>query len=337
MNQTRLARRAATRNAVRSAISLLAAAALTLPLSATAQSWPTKPIRLLVGFAPGGGTDIVMRAIAPKLGELLGQPIVVENRAGASGTIAADQVAKSAPDGYTLLAGHANSNAIAPHVLPKVPFDALNDFTPITYVGYVPNVLVVTPSLPAKSVEELIGLAKAKPGTLTYASSGVGSTQHLAGALFNQIAGTEMTHIPYKGSGQAVIDLVAGQVNANFDTMPPVLEQVKSGKLRALAISTPQRLAQLADVPTFEEKGIRGFDVTNWYSIMGPKGMPADMVMKIDAAVKKVLADPEVRAKLDPQGVQFGGPRTPEAFREFIRAENAKYARMVRELNIKAE
>jgi tripartite-type tricarboxylate transporter receptor subunit TctC len=186
-------------------------------------------------------------------------------------------------------------------------------------------------------VEELIGLAKAKPGALTYASSGVGSTQHLAGALFNQIAGTEMTHIPYKGSGQAVIDLVAGQVNANFDTMPPVLEQIKSGKLRALAISTPQRLAQLADVPTFEEKGIRGFDVTNWYSIMGPKGMPADMVMKIDAAVKKVLADPEVRAKLDPQGVQFGGPRTPEAFREFIRAENAKYTRMVRELNIKAE
>jgi tripartite-type tricarboxylate transporter receptor subunit TctC len=337
MTQTFLARRAATRNAVRSAISLLAAAAFTLPSSAAAQSWPTKPIRLLVGFAPGGGTDIVMRAIAPKLGELLGQPIVVENRAGASGTIAADLVAKSPPDGYTLLAGHANSNAIAPHVLAKVPFDALNDFTPITYVGYVPNVLVVTPSLPAKSVEELIALAKAKPGTLTYASSGVGSTQHLAGALFNQIAGTEMTHIPYKGSGQAVIDLVGGQVNTNFDTMPPVLEQIKSGKLRALAISTPQRLPQLADVPTFEEKGIRGFDVTNWYSIMGPKGMPADMVTKIDAAVKKVLADPEVRAKLDPQGVQFGGPRTPEAFREFIRTENAKYARMVRELNIKAE
>ncbi len=337
MTRTFLARRTAARGAVRSAIRLLAAAALTLPLTAAAQSWPAKPIRLLVGFAPGGGTDIVMRAIAPKLGELLGQPIVVENRAGASGTIAADLVAKSPPDGYTLLAGHANSNAIAPHVLAKVPFDALTDFTPITYIGYVPNVLVVTPSLPAKSVEELIALAKAKPGTLTYASSGVGSTQHLAGALFNQITGTEMTHIPYKGSGQAVIDLVAGQVNANFDTMPPVLEQIKSGKLRALAISTPQRLAQLADVPTFDEKGIRGFDVTNWYSIMGPKGMPADMVMKIDAAVKKVLADPEVRAKLDPQGVQFGGPRTPDAFREFIRAENAKYAKMVRDLNIKAE
>ncbi len=337
MTRIFLARRAATRCAVRSAISLLAAAALTLPLTAAAQSWPTKPIRLLVGFAPGGGTDIVMRAIAPKLGELLGQPIVVENRAGASGTIAADLVAKSPPDGYTLLAGHANSNAIAPHVLAKVPFDALNDFTPITYIGYVPNVLVVTPSLPAKSVEELIALAKAKPGALTYASSGVGSTQHLAGALFNQITGTEMTHSPYKGSGQAVIDLVAGQVNANFDTMPPVLEQIKSGKLRALAISTPQRLTQLADVPTFDEKGIRGFDVTNWYSVMGPKAMPADMVAKIDAAIKKVLADPEVRAKLDPQGVQFGGPRTPEAFREFIRAENAKYAKMVRDLNIKAE
>jgi tripartite-type tricarboxylate transporter receptor subunit TctC len=321
---------------VRTTVSLLAAATIALPVTASAQSWPTKPIRLLVGFAPGGGTDIVMRAIAPKLGELLGQQIVVENRAGASGTIAADQVAKSAPDGYTLVVA-SFAHAVNPSLVPKLPYASVNDFTPIIYVGYVPNVLVVTPSLPAKSVEELIALAKAKPGTLTYASSGVGSTQHLAGALFNQIAGTEMTHIPYKGSGQAVIDLVAGQVNANFDTMPPVLEQIKSGKLRALAISTSQRLSQLADVPTFDEKGIRGFDVTNWYSIMGPKGMPADMVMKIDAAVKKVLADPEVRAKLDPQGVQFGGPRTPEAFREFIRAENAKYARMVRELNIKAE
>jgi tripartite-type tricarboxylate transporter receptor subunit TctC len=304
---------------------------------ARAQSWPSKPIRLLVGFAPGGGTDIVARALAPKMAEILGQQVVVENRAGASGTIAADMVAKSAADGYTLLAGHANSNAIAPHVLGKVPFDALTDFTPITYIGYVPNVLVVHPGVPARSVEELITLAKSKPGGLTYASSGVGSTQHLAGALFNQLAGTQMNHIPYKGSGQAVVDLIAGQVNTNFDTMPPVLEHIKAGRLRALAISTPQRLPQLAQVPTFEEKGIRGFDVTNWYSVMGPKGLSKDLVSRIDDAVRKAMNDPEVRAKLDPQGVQFGGPQHPDAFRDFIRAENAKYAKMVKDLNIRAE
>lgn len=314
---------------------LAGTAACTIP--AQAQSWPSKPIRLLVGFAPGGGTDIVARALAPKLSDLLGQQVVVENRAGASGTIAADMVAKSPADGYTLLAGHANSNAIAPHVLGKVPFDALTDFTPITYIGYVPNVLVVNPNVPARTVEELIALAKSKPGSLTYASSGVGSTQHLAGALFNLIAGTQMNHIPYKGSGQAVIDLIAGQVNSNFDTMPPVLEHIRAGRLRALAISTPQRLPQLAQVPTFDEKGIRGFDVTNWYSVMGPKAMPREIVARVDEAMRKAMNDPEVRAKLDPQGVQFGGPQTPEAFRDFIRAENTKYAKMVKDLNIRAE
>lgn len=325
-----------------SPVSALCAAAiatltLALPLSAAAQSWPTKPIRLLVGFAPGGGTDIVARALAGKLADTLGQQVVVENRAGAAGTIAADMVAKAPADGYTLLAGHANSNAIAPHVMAKTPFDPLNDFTPITYIGYVPNVLVVNPALPARSVEELVTLAKSKPGTLTYASSGVGSTQHLAGALFNQIAGTQMNHIPYKGSGQAVIDLIAGQVNANFDTMPPVLEHIRGGKLRALAVSTPQRLAALPGVPTFDEKGIKGFDVTNWYSVMGPKGLPREIVSKLDEAMRKAMNDPEVRSKLEPQGVQFGGPQTPEAFRDFIRAENAKYARMVKELNVKAD
>jgi len=304
---------------------------------AVAQSvYPNKPIRILVGFAPGGGTDIVARALSVKMSETLGQPIVVENRAGASGTIAAAEVARSAPDGYTLLMGHSNSNAIAPFVLDKVPYDAATDFTPITYVGYVPNVLVVHPSVPARTIPELIALAKGKPGEYTYASSGVGSTQHLAGALFAKLTDVQLNHIPYKGSGQAVVDLIGGQVNMNFDTMPPVLEHIKSGKLRALAISTPQRLSQLPDVPTFSEVGIKGFEVTNWYSVMGPKGLPADVVSKIDGAVKKAMADPNINTSLVAQGVQFGGAATPAQFSDFIKAELTKYQKLVKDLNVKA-
>jgi len=302
-----------------------------------AQNWPSKSIRWVVGFAPGGGTDIVARALAQKVGDQLGQTILVENRAGAAGTIGADVVAKAPADGYVFLLGHVNSNAIAPYVLAKIPYDPVADFTPITYIGYVPNVLVVNPLVNARSVEELIALAKKEPGKLTYASSGVGSTQHLAGALFNKIAGTTMVHVPYKGSGQAIVDLVGGQVNINFDTMPPVLEQIKAGKIRALAISTPQRLPLLADVPTFEEKGIRGFDVTNWYSIMGPKGLPKDVVTRMDEAVKKAMADPAVRATLESQGVQFGGARTPDEFATFIKAELAKYQKMVKDLDVVAQ
>jgi tripartite-type tricarboxylate transporter receptor subunit TctC len=307
------------------------------PLAVLAQAWPTKPIRLLVGFAPGGGTDIVARALGVKMSELLGTPVIIENRPGASGVIAADAVAKAAPDGYTLLMGHSNSNAIAPFVLASVPYDPATDFTPITYVGFVPNILALNPGVPAKSVSELIVLLKARPGTYTYASSGVGSTQHLAGALFAKITDTQMNHIPYKGSGQAITDLVSGQVNMNFDTMPPVLEFIKAGRLRALAISTPQRLAQLPDVPTFEEVGIRGFDVTNWYSVMGPKNLPKDIVARINDAVLKAMADPAIRSNLAAQGVQFGTMTRPEEFSAFIKAELAKYQRLVKELNIKAE
>lgn len=315
---------------------LLGLLILAAPLAAIAQAWPQKPIRLLVGFAPGGGTDIVARTLGQRMSELLGQPVVVENRSGASGTIAADLVAKSPPDGYTLLMGHSNSNAIAPFVLKSVPYDAATDFTPITYIGYVPNVLVVNPQVPAQSVQQLIALLKTKPGEFAYASSGVGSTQHLAGALFAQITDVKINHVPYKGSGQAIVDLLAGQVAMNFDTMPPVLEHVKAGKLRALAISTPQRLAQLPDVPTFTEVGIRGFDVTNWYSVMGPKGMPRDVVQKINDAVQKSMSDPALRPKLEAQGVQFGSG-TPEEFATFVKAELVKYERLVKELNVKAD
>lgn len=323
----------------RQLITAAAAATALAPLPGRAQTaaWPQRPIRLVVGFAAGGGTDIVARALAPRMSELLGQQVVVENRAGAAGTIAADQVAKAPADGYTLLMGHSNSNAIAPYVLARVPYDPARDFSTITYVGYVPNVLVVHPSVPAQSVAELVALARARPGTLTYASSGVGSTQHLAGALFARIAGIELNHIPYKGSGQAVVDLLAGQVNMNFDTLPPVLEHIKAGRLRALAISTPQRLAQLPEVPAFDEVGIRGFDVTNWYSVMGPRNLPAELVTRVNDTLQRILHEPAMQSRLAGQGVQFNGPRTPDEFAAFVRAELAKYARLTRELGVKPE
>ena len=298
---------------------------------------PNKPIRLIVGFAPGGGTDIVARALAPKIGEILGQSVIVETRSGAAGTIAADMVSKSAPDGHTLMMGHSNSNAIAPFVLAKVPYNAANDFSPITYVGYVPNILAINPNIPANTVAELVSLAKSKPGQFTYGSSGTGSTQHLAGALFGKISQIEINHIPYKGSGQAIIDLLAGQITMNFDTMPPVLEHIRAGKLRALAISTPKRLDLLSQVPTFSEVGIQGFDVTNWYAIIGPKGMAPEVVAKIDRAVRGAMSEPAIKATLDAQGLQTSGPSTPEAFGIFIKAELDKYSKMVKELNIKSE
>ncbi len=315
---------------------LLAVISTLMTGGASAQQFPTKPIRLLVGFAPGGGTDIVGRVIGQKLSEWWGQQVVVENRAGATGTIAADFVSKAAPDGYTLLMGHVNSNAIAPTLFKKLPYDAVKDFASVTYIGYVPNVLTVHPSLPVKSVKDLVALAKTRPGELTCASSGTGSTQHLALELFMTLTGVKIIHVPYKGSGQAIVDLVAGQVQMNFDTMPPVIDHIKSNRLRALAVTTPKRASQLPDIPTLDETGLKGFEMTNWYGIVAPAGVPRDIINKMSADINKALQDPGVRKRLVDVGTEIGGG-TPESFDNFIKTEIAKYTKLVKAANVQLD
>jgi tripartite-type tricarboxylate transporter receptor subunit TctC len=309
-------------------------AAATTP--SLAQTWPAKPVRLMVGFAPGGGTDIVARVLGQKLSEWWGQQVVVENRAGATGTIAADFVAKAPADGYTLLMGHVNSNAIAPTLFKKLPYDAVKDFASITYIGYVPNVLTVHPSLPTKNVKELIALAKTRAGELTCASSGTGSTQHLALEMFMTLTGTKIIHVPYKGSGQAIVDLVAGQVQMNFDTMPPVLDHIRTNHLRALAVTTPKRAEQLPEVPTLAETGLKGFEMTNWYGIVAPAATPRDVINKINADINKALAEPGVRKRLADVGTEIGGG-TPESFDAFVKTEIAKYTKLVKAANVQLD
>ena len=315
---------------------LLVAACLIHTGGAIAQAYPSKTVRMIVGFPPGGGTDVVARVLAQKLTEWWGQPLTVENRAGATGTIGADVVAKSTADGYTLLMGHVNSTGIAPNLFAKLPYDPIKDFAAVAYVGYVPNVLAVHPSVNAKSVKELVALLKSKPGEFNYASSGNGSTQHLAGEMFKQLTGTSIVHVPYKGSGDAIKDLLAGVVAMNFDTMPPVLPHIQAGKLRGLAISTPKRLAQLPDVPTFLEEGITGFDVTNWYGVMAPAGTPRDIVQKLNADINKAMQVPEVRARLEAVGTQLREQSTAE-FEAYMKSEVAKYAKIIKDTGVRIE
>jgi tripartite-type tricarboxylate transporter receptor subunit TctC len=317
--------------------SLCAAAAAILFMSgAGAQQYPAKPIRMVVGFAPGGGTDLVARIIGAKLTEHWGQAVAVDNRAGATGTIGADLVAKSAPDGYTLLMGHVNSHGIAPNLFRKLPYDAVRDFATVAYVGYVPNVLVIHPSIPARNVKELIAIAKAKPGALSYASSGIGSTQHLAGEMFKLITGIDIVHIPYKGSGPAVMDLLAGHVAMNFDTMPPIIGHVRTGKMRALAVTTPARASQMKDVPTLLEAGLKGFEMTNWYGVMAPAKTPRELVVRLNAEINKIMQIPESRSKLEEAGTELA-PMSPEQFTTFLQSEIAKYAKLVKAANVTLE
>jgi len=301
-----------------------------------AQAYPNKSVKMIVGFPPGGGTDVVARVISQKLTEWWGQAVTVENRAGATGTIGADALAKSPADGYSLMMGHVNSHAIAPNLFAKLPYDPIKDFAAVAYVGYVPNVLAVHPSVGVKSVKELVALLKANPGKYNYASSGNGSTQHLAGEMFKQLTGTSIVHVPYKGSGDAIKDLLAGVVAMNFDTMPPVMPHIQAGKLRGLAISTPKRLAQLPEVPTFLEEGITGFDVANWYGVMAPAGTPRDIVQKLNADINKAMQVPEVRARLEAVGTQLREQSAGE-FEAYMKSEVAKYAKLIKDTGVRIE
>jgi tripartite-type tricarboxylate transporter receptor subunit TctC len=294
-----------------------------------AANYPNKPIRIVVPFAAAGTTDLLARAIGIEMQKAWGQTVVVENRPGAGGNLGSDVVAKAPPDGYTLLVGAVSPQAINVTLYPKLPYDVMRDFSHITLIAAVPNVLEVNPSVPVKTVKELIALAKSKPGQLTYASSGSGTSIHLSAELFKTMAGVDMLHIPYKGSGPAVTDLVGGQVNLMFDNLPSSIGQIKAGKLRAIAVTTLKRSPALPDVPTIAESGLPGYDASSWFGMHAPAGTPKDIINKIHGVVTKSLHTPEMAERLATQGAQAVG-NTPEEFTEFLRVEIAKWAKVVK-------
>ena len=303
-------------------------ALLTLHSGAHAAQYPSKPIRLLVGFAPGGGTDTTARAISAKLGDLLGQQVIIDNRAGAAGNIATEMVAKAIPDGYTLLLGTIAALAINPSLYrTKLPFDSVADFAPIIQAVDSTNILSVHPSVAAGTVKELIALAKAK--SLNYGSSGVGGTGHLAGELFDTLAGVKMTHVPYKGGGPAMIDLVGGQVQLVYATAASAVPQIKAGKIKGIAVTTIKRSGLMPDLPTIAESGLPGFDANNWYGLLAPAKTPRASVLRLNAEVTKVLALPDVKDFLFNQGLD-PAPGTPEKFGAYIKSEMTKWAAVVK-------
>jgi tripartite-type tricarboxylate transporter receptor subunit TctC len=304
--------------------------------TAFAQAFPTKPVRLVVPFPPGGPLDAVGRAIADKLTQAWGQSVVIDNRPGAGGNIGADLVAKSPPDGYTVVMGALSTHAVNPSLYPKMPYDAVKDFAPITLVAITPNVLVVNPALPVNSVKELIAYAKANPGKLSFGSGSNGSAGHLAGELFKVDTGADIVHIPYKGGAPAMQALLSGDTQLMFDNLANSMPQVKAGKLKALAVTTGERSALVPDLPTMAEAGVPGFDIATWFGLMAPAGTPAGIVAKWNADVTKILNSPDMRERLTAQGAE-AAPTTPAEFAAFIQAELSKYARIVKTSGAKVD
>jgi tripartite-type tricarboxylate transporter receptor subunit TctC len=300
-----------------------------LAQGAAAQTWPAKPLRLVVPY-PGGPVDLSSRVIAAKLQESLGQPVVVDLRPGAGGVIAAESVAKSTPDGYTLLTGAIATHAINPALMASVPYDPMKDFRHVALLIKVPNVLVVNAELPAKNVGELIALAKARPGRLDFGSGSTGSTGHLAGEMFKQMTGTFMVHIPYKSSAPAVADMLAGRVHLMFDNLASATPNIKAGKVRALAVTTLKRSDMMPELPTLDESGLKGFDMSTWWGIMAPAKTPPEVIARLSSEIQKGMDAPDVRERFRGLGSDVGAVRSPEAFTAFVDAERQLYAKLVK-------
>jgi len=314
------------------------AAGLVLALAATlaaAQTWPTKPVRIMVGASPGGGTDIIARLLAEKLAETFKQPFVVENRPGASNTIAADITAKAPADGTTLLLATNTAQAIAPHLL-KLGYDPLKDLAPVSLIIVVPNVIVMNTAVPAGSVKELVALMKAKPDSFSFGSSGTGSTQHLAGEAFKLATGTVATHVPYKGSSQALADLVGGQIQLNFDTTSSAMSFIKSGKVKVLAVMTPKRSAELPDVPTLAEAGYAGVEMSTWYGLYTTGGTPKAVIDRLHAELARIVKLPDVQTRLAGLGGEIG-TLTTDQFAAFARADYERAGRLIRDAKVKID
>jgi tripartite-type tricarboxylate transporter receptor subunit TctC len=291
---------------------------------------------MIVGYPPGGGTDIVARVMAQKLTENFGHTVVVDNRGGATGNIGTELAARATPDGYTILMGNVAPNAINISLFKKIPFDPVKDFAPISLVALTPNILVVNPSVPVKSVKDLIALAKAKPGTFNYASAGIGSSSHLAGALFGILTGTDIVHVPYKGGGPAMVDVLSGQTQLYFATMPAVMPHVKSGKLRPVAVTTEKRSQTLPEYPTIAEMGVTGYEAATWYGLLAPAQVSPAIITRLHGEVVKILAAPDMRDKLKSQGFEPLG-NTPDQFAAYIKSEITKWSKVIRDAGIRAE
>jgi len=317
-------------------ITLLSVILTTVVQPSLAQSWPVKPVRIIVPFPPGGGLDLFARLVAAQMQDRLGQQIMVENRSGASGMIGAESVAKAAPDGYTVLFSTAAEIAINQSLYRNMPYDPIRDFAPASYASHAALLFSVHPSIPALSVRQMIELAKQKPGQLTYASAGTGSVHHLAGELLKTIAGLNIIHVPYKGAGPAVIDMVGGQVSMGFSALPSSLPHARSGKLRPLAVTSRKRSDAAPDIATFVELGFRQIDIVSWYGVLAPSRTSADIVIRLSTEVNAAASRPEIKAKLLQQGIDVIGT-TPDEFGRFIQSEVARYANIIRESGAKLE
>ena len=310
--------------------------ALAFSLQTFAQNYPVKPVRLIVPFAAGGNVDITARQIAPGLSELLGQNFIVDNRVGAGGVIGAEAVAKAAPDGYTLMMGSNSTVSVAPSLYPKLAYHPVRDFAPVSLVATTPFVLVVHPSVPVKSVKELIALAKTKPGRLAMASGGTGSSNHLVGELFQSLTGAKFTHVPYKGAGPAGVDLMAGQVDLLFDQLSSSVGPLKSGRIRALAVTSAARTAVFPEIPTMKEAGVADFEVTNITGVLAPAGTSAEIIGRLNAAILKVLGSASVKERFAGLALE-PAPSTPEQFSVYIKEDFARWTKVVRDASIKVD